>query len=314
MSLDGLRQAYETGDKVQGGIAGINLTASTLHATDSILTAAGRTAPLLRQASRFVPLVSTGTTFVDGTYRILKEDTAQHMGERAAAVTTTTAAGYLLGGAAATTAETGALTSLIGGGGAVVTAAAAPVVLAAVGAGAIAYTGDKVIEAKRGWDKLDREIADDAKPGKVKWAKDGEAPSIRHYKHIAVGMLDVSPDLKQENMNGAIPRDQNGRMTMKDIDKVDMRDPKNIAELDRALQREIVKQDAIMKANGSALPKWMRGDSASTYTLAQIKQAPLVAARQELEEYRKALDAWNVAQPSSADKPAAKSKPVTPAV
>ncbi|TAL27082.1 MAG: hypothetical protein EPN97_18155 [Alphaproteobacteria bacterium] len=310
LGAKGLHDAIESGDTVGGAIATTNIATSTAQATEGILTAAGKSAPLLTKAGKFIPGVNVGVTLVDGAYQISKEDTPEHMAERATAMAATATTAIALGTATATATEAGVITAGVTGvlgtgaaatGTAAVVAAAAPVVLTVAAVGAVAYTGEKAIEAKRAWDDVDRTIAENgAATKRQNYKSDDGKPSVLGFKHIAVMMLQHSEHMKNENMNGtgSLERNQKGRFKIEDFKKIDMRDPKNIAELERVLKDCIAKEDKIIKDNDSILPRWIRSsDSADKMTMAQMERADLVGAMQELEMYKKELKAYDAAHP-----------------
>ena len=310
MSAQGLNQAVHSGDKLEMGIAGANLLTSTTQTAEGIAVAAGKTLPMLEGAGKFVPGLNIGITAVDGVYQISKEDTTEHKVQRGVVVAATTATALTVGTAAATVAEAGAITTgvtavlgtgALATGTAAVVVAAAPVILTVAAVGTVAYAGEKAIEAVRAWEATEKAMADEAKPQKREGYKaaDGK-PSILGYKHIAVEMLRVSGDMKDGNMNGKPARDKNGRILIDEIRKLDMHDPKNIAELERAIDLNIRKQEEIKKANDSILPRWLRGsDSADRFTMAEMELGDLKGAKAEIAMYRQDLQAYNAAHPAA---------------
>ncbi|MEZ0223670.1 MAG: hypothetical protein ACAH83_03890 [Alphaproteobacteria bacterium] len=310
LGAKGLHDAIETGDTTGGAIAATNIVTSTAQATEGVLTAAGKTAPLLTKAGKFIPGVNLGMTLVDGAYQVSKEDTPEHMAERTTVVAATATTALALGSATATVAEAGVITAGVTGilgtgaaatGTAAVVVAAAPVVVTVAAVAAVAYTGEKAIEAKRAWDDVDRTIAENGAAQQRKGYKsDDGKPSVLGYKHIAVMMLNHSQHMKNENMNGTgdLARNQKGRFKIDDFKKIDMRDPKNIAELERVLKESIAREGKIIKDNDSVIPRWMRSsDSADKMTMAQMERADLVGAMQELQMYKKELREYDKAHP-----------------
>ena len=324
----GLKDAIERGDTVGGVIAGTNVVTSVAQATEGIAAAAGRSIPALTNAGKFILPLNIGLTVADGVYQISKEDTTQHKVERGVVVSATATTGLLLSTAAATTGEAAAITTVVTGaagtgvvgtGAAAVAVAAAPVVLTVAAVTAVAITGDAALKAKRAWDNVDESIAREGAAQKREGYKseDGK-PSVLAYKHIAVALLHHSENMKNENMNGtgALPRDARGRFKIQDFKKIDLRDPKNLAELDRVLLASIKKQDDILKTNSNfldtVLPKWIAhgGETLDKITMAQMERADLMGAREELRMYRMDLLKWDAAHP---DNPATTGvKPVTP--
>lgn len=305
LGAQGLSDAIESGDGVQAGLAGANVVTSGVEVAETIV---GRSAPLLKGAGKFVPGVNVGLTLLDGAYQVAKEDTAEHKAERATVVTATAATALTVG--AATTAQAGAITAGVTGilgtgaaatGTAAVVAVAAPVVITVAAAGAVAYTGNAAIEAKRAWDDVDRTIAENGAATKRRnYKSDDGKPSVLGFKHIAVSLLHHSEYMKNENMNGTggLERDAKGRFKIGDFRQIDMRDPKNIAELERVLKESLAREEKIIKDNDSILPRWMRGSaSADKMTMAQMERADLVGALQELEMYKKELRDYDAAHP-----------------
>lgn len=327
LGAKGLHDSLKAGDNVGAGIATANLATSTLQATEGILEATGNALPVISKVGKFVPGLNIGLTAIDGVYQISKEDTTQHMVERSAVVATTATTGFLIGTAAATTLEAGAITAGVTGvlgtgavatGIAAVTVAAAPVVLTTAAVLTVAYAGEKAIEAKRAWDDVDATISKNAQPEKRVGYKaaDGK-PSILGYKHIAVTMLHMSGDMKDENLNGKPARDKNGHILIDEIRKMDMHDSKNIAELERVIDLNIKKQEELLKANDSFIPRWLDPrDRVSKYTNAQMELGDLTGAKAEIEMYKMELKAWDAAHPDDpattrqeARKPAQAPKP-----
>ncbi|MEZ0226963.1 MAG: hypothetical protein ACAH83_20595 [Alphaproteobacteria bacterium] len=308
----GLHDAIERGDTTGGVIASANIATATVQATEGVLTAAGRTAPLVTKVGKFIPGANLAMIAVDGAYQISQEKTTEAKVERGVVVGATTATALLAGTAVATAGEaaviTTGVTAVLGTGAAAtgtaaIAVAAAPVVLTVAAAGAVAYTGNAALESKRAWDNVDKQIAENGKPQERQGYKseDGK-PSVMGYKHIAVQLLHHSELLKTENMNGVagMERDKNGRFKIQDFKKIDMRDPKNIAELERVLATEIAKKDKIIKDNDSIVPKGLRifsGDSVDKMTMAQMDRADMAGALAELQMYKKKLQEYDAANP-----------------
>ncbi len=314
LGVQGVNDAIHRGDKVEGMVAGVNLTTSSVQTAEVVLDATGKTLPVIAKAGKFVPGLNVAATVADGVYQVSKEDTTEHKVERATVVGATAATALTVGAATATAGEaaaiTGGVTAVLGTGaaGATVAAAAvaaAPVVLAVAAAGAVAYVGEKAIESKRAWDDVDKQIAEEGKAEKRQnyTSPDGK-PTILGYKHIAVAMQHVSGEMKNENLNGTggLARDTNGRFKLDDIKKIDMRDPKNIAELERVLTSAIAKDDKIIKDNDSIIPKGWRffsQDAVDKMTNAQRDEADLKGAMQEIQMYKKELADYDKAHPDS---------------
>jgi hypothetical protein len=302
MGVVGLVDAVESGDKVGAGLATANIASGTAEA---VIAATGKG---LTTTGKFIPGVNIALTVADGVYQVSKEDTTEKKVERAAVVTATAGTGLALGAAASTpavAAGVGTTVTALGGGAATVTAAtvAAPVVLTAAAVVAVGYTGNAALESKRAWDNVDKQIEENGRPQRREGYKsqDGK-PSVLAYKHIAAAILHHSEHMKNENMNGAagIERDPRGRFKIGDFKKIDMHDPKNIAELERVLKQEIEKQEKIIKANDSFVPKGLRifsGDSVDKMTMAQMERADMAGALAEIQMYKKELADYNAANP-----------------
>jgi hypothetical protein len=172
-----------------------------------------------------------------------------------------------------------------------------------------------VIENRRLWNDLDHTIEENSAPRKrnaTLYNDDGK-PDIRHYQHIFVEMMRVSKDIKTENLSTPLQRMPDGRISMDEFRKLDMRDPKNIAEVERALDVGIAREGEVMKKNDSSLPKWLRfSDSVSKYTMAQMEQADMKGAKTELAMYRKELAAYDAAHPDNPATTPAAAAPLKP--
>lgn len=310
-SIEGMIQAHETGDKTGMKIAGANLATSVLQAGEGILDATGTAMPAIKGAAKFVPVANIAVTAVDGVYQISRETTTSHKIERGVVVGATAATGFAVGSAAmsagAVTTLTAGATAVFGTGAlATVAVAAAPVVITVLAVGLVAYAGNKLIEARRAgadaksaWDDVDKQIAEESKPQKRDIKTEDGKPSIRAYKHVPITILRTSVDMKDENLKGKPVRNKEGQIPMTEILKMDMHDPKNIAELQRVIDLNIKKQEEIMKANDSVLPRWMRSsDSSNKYTLAQMELGDLTGAKAELEMYKQELKEWDAKHPA----------------
>jgi hypothetical protein len=227
-------------------------------------------------------------------YEVYSENGLEHKGERAAAGLVSAGVNIGLGGAAATAGETAALTGVAGATGATVAAAAAPVALSVIAAGATAKTADLAIENRRVYEALDRDTARDAAPQKVRNRLDDAKPSMLDYKHIAA-MRGVTALMRDGALHasGLIERfAASGRM--RNLAVLDMTDPVNLAEYERALNEEIARQQTIMTANDSFLPRWIRhGDSVNRYNFAAGELENLLGAREELAMLRQDIRRYN---------------------
>jgi hypothetical protein len=292
------------------------MATSGMQMTEGILEATGNSLPILSKAGKFIPGANIALTVADGAYQISKEDTTQHKIERSVAVGATATTGLVLGTATASAAEAGVITTgvttVLGTGAAAtgtaaVVTVAAPVVLTVAAVGAVAYTGEKVIETNRAWEGVDKQIAEYGAAHKREGYKsDDGKPSVLAYNHILGAVMGHSDDMKNENMNGtaALQRDAKGRFKLDDFKKIDFRDPKNIAELERVVKAGIEKQDKILKDShnvlDNVLPKWMaHGEKTlDTITNAQSEKANLTGAMQELQWYKQELADWDKAHPN----------------
>ncbi len=305
LSLQGLHEAYKNKDKWGMGVAGVNLATSALQTGQGILQLAGRAMPAVEGGAKIVPGLNIAVTAVDGIYQVAHEDTAKHRVQRGAAVTATAAAGFAVGAAAEAGAAALLGTGVVAAGAATFAVVAAPAVITAAAVMGVAYLGNKAIQSARKWEAVDKQIAEAAKPQKLDNVKtpDGK-PSILQYKHLAAEMTAVSADVKDASLDGKPQRDAKGRIGADEIAKIDMKDPKNLAEFQRALEASIKQQQAVVKANDSVLPRWMRGgDSSQKYANAQMELANLTAAEQELDMYRKDLAASGPAPSAPAAPP-----------
>ncbi|MEZ0226168.1 MAG: GNAT family N-acetyltransferase [Alphaproteobacteria bacterium] len=316
----GLYDSYQAGDNVGAGIATANLASSSLEVTEGLLTAAGKTLPVITKAGKFIPGANIALTAVDGVYQMSMEDTVAHKAERGAVVVAAAGTGVFAAPLAAAVVQTTLVTTGIGaaiGTGAVATAAvaAAPVVLTTAAVLGVVYVGGKIIESKRAWEETDAAIARNAKPEKRQGvtSEDGK-PTIRAFKHIPITMLRTSVDVKDANLNGKLVRNKEGQIPIGEILKLDMHDPKNIAEFERVLALHIKKQEDLMKANETYLPKWLDPrEKVSKHTLAQMELADLTAARTELDMYKNELKAWDAAHSNNLATTQQNARKVTPA-
>jgi hypothetical protein len=227
-------------------------------------------------------------------YTVYREQGLTHKGERAAADLAATGLNIGLGGAAATAGETAALTGVAGATGATVVTAAAPVALSVVAAGATAKMADLAIENRRAYEALDRDTARDAAPQKIRKRVEGEKPSIIDYKHLA-GMREVTAHMRDEALRTTVPIERfAGSGAVKNLRAIDLTEPQNLAEYERALNTEIEQQLAVMMANDSALPRWMRhGDSVNRYNFADGELQNLLGAKEELAMFRQDVQRYN---------------------
>ncbi|MEZ0260353.1 MAG: DUF6782 family putative metallopeptidase [Alphaproteobacteria bacterium] len=163
---------------------------------------------------------------------------------------------------------------------------------------AVAVVGDKVIEARRAWKDVDRQIAENGAAGRrdVTLSDGDGSPDVRKFRHIIPEMIEVSKDIRDSELPFKPQRDpQTGRIKMADMRRLALgEDPKFLAEFERALNANIQRQQKIMTDNDSVLPKWMRlGDSVSKYTTAQMILADMQGAKTELGWFRTDQAAWD---------------------
>src|SRR5205823_1595323 len=199
-------------------------------------------------------------------YEVYREESLAHKGERAGAGVAAAGVNIALGGAAASAAETAAITGVAGATGATVISAAAPIILAGVAAGVTAKAADLAIDTRRIYEELDRSIAEEAAPRKIRNRNDAEKPSFVDYKHLA-GLREVTAHMRDEALHTTVPIERfAGSGAIKNLGAIDMTRAQNLAEYERALNAEIERKRAIMTANGSYMPRWLRGgDSVDKY-------------------------------------------------
>jgi hypothetical protein len=89
--------------------------------------------------------------------------------------------------------------------------------------------------------------------------------------------------------NGKIERFKDSNR-IRNLGVLDMTDSANIAEYERALGEEIRRQNILMNANGSFLPRWMRhGEAVERYNFAAGELANLQGAQRELVMFKEDL-------------------------
>jgi hypothetical protein len=141
-----------------------------------------------------------------------------------------------------------------------------------------------------------RDTAKDAAPQKVRSTADGDnrKPSILDYKHL-VAMGGVTARMRDDSLHVSIPVERyTGSGRIKNLNAIDLTDPQNLAEYERALNEEIEHQRAIMGANDSVLPRWMRyGDSVDQYNFADGELQNLQGTKEELSQFRHDLRRYN---------------------
>jgi hypothetical protein len=254
-------------------------------------------------------------------YEVYEENGLKHKTERAAAGLAVSGVNIGLGTAAATAGESAALTGVAGATGAGVVAAAAPVVLSVAATVATAKVADLSIKNHRAYEALDRDVAKDAAALKVRRTADGDnrKPSILDYKHMGA-MGGVTARMRDDALHVSIPVERYaGSGRIKNLNAIDMTDSQNLAEYERALNEEIEHQRAIMNANDSVLPRWMRhGESVEQYNFADGELQNLLGAKEELALFRQDVQRYtervangasgNPTQAAAAHDPASGSK------
>ena len=209
-----------------------------------------------------------------------------HKAERAGAGLASAGVNIALGGAAATAGETAAVTAVAGSAG-TVAVAAAPVVLSVAAAGVTAKAADLAIDNSRVYESVDEANARLASPSKIRNRPATEKPSLTDYWHVGT-VLAVSAHMSDSaiHANGKIERFAESNR-IKNIQAVDMTDPANLVEYERALGEEIKKKERLMAANSSFLPRWPRsGDAVGRYDDAATELAELQGAQQELAMFK----------------------------
>jgi hypothetical protein len=122
-------------------------------------------------------------------------------------------------------------------------------------------------------------------------------PSIIDYKHMA-GMLGVSARMRDEALHTSHPVERfAGSGRIRNLKDIDMTDPQNLAEYERALNEEIERQKDIMRDNDSVLPRWIRHrDSVNAYNFADGELQNLLGAKDELALFRQDVQRYNERQ------------------
>jgi hypothetical protein len=152
-------------------------------------------------------------------------------------------------------------------------------------------------------DQMDGMIRDAGRPGrhKVPERLDDGKPSIYGFNHLATALLDVSPDMNDMHLSAKPERGQNNKIKLSEIAKrkFDMRDPRNIAEFEHALDLNISREakavetgepGAIGKITSLGLDK---GDTSAKYNLSSLK-----AAKAELEMYKADVKEYKAKHPN----------------
>jgi hypothetical protein len=272
----------ETGSGALGWVSiGLSMTNVFLRAAQSI----GR--KLSTSIVEAGGHVGNAATLGAVAYEVYREESLTHKGERAGAGVAAAGLNIALGGAGASATEAAAITGVAGATGATVITAAAPVVLSVAAAATTAKVADLAIENRRAYEALDRDLAREAAPQKIRNRPEGEKPSIIDYKHLC-GMRSVTAHMRDEALQVSVPIErfkESGRI--RNVNAIDMTAPQNLREYERALTIEIARQRTILEANDSYLPRWLRGgNSVSQYNDAHYELENLRGAQEELALFR----------------------------
>ncbi len=308
----GFYDAYKSGDKGGMLINGGNVLVSAVSVGQAATQASDGIA-FLPNVSRTLTGANTALTVAAVGYQVYKEDghlinddgSLGHKGERLIAAAATTGASI----------GTGALLTsgfAAGAGGVAVTGAAAVVAPVAVSAAAVAVTAkatNMAIENRRQYEQIDKDVKENFKVGRQEvFGQERGQLSIGNYRNLPGVVSIVSKDMRDSQISGHMDRFDNG--VFKQVGKFDLSDPRNMKEFERALDIETKKQQAIMAANDSILPRWVRsGDSVTKYTVAQGALEQLKSARQELDMYKQDLQKSR----ASAATPVERAVPAQPA-
>jgi hypothetical protein len=260
--------------------------------------------------------VGSGVFATGGTVATVGGDAALTLGTETLASTGLVATeGVVATTAAETTLAVGGSEVLATGGATVLGTVASSVILPVAVGVACYYTGkgakecvDTANETRHTYQQVDSAFM----PGKRAAKFQKPTPDIGNYKNIVPALAEVSKYMKNENMGTQVKRLPDGRI--ENINDVDWTDPKNRAELNRALDRKIAEDDAIIKANSSWVPRWIRsGDSAQKEEYAKIDEHPLQCAKADLANFGMESDAYIAAKKTfdQQNAPAAATQPAT---
>lgn len=295
MAAVGLNNALANKDRTGAAIAGADLAVSTADLAADTAKSLGKNVP--GALGKAFAKANVAVTVADGIYQVSQEKTVEHKLERAAAVTATAGTGIGIGTVAAG----------IGAAGTAATAAtvAAPVVAAV----AVGVTADAAIDARRAWSNYEKIASENrAQPTKnenMKLHNDTGAPSIYRFKNLPAALTEVSRDMNDRNMGNTAPRTKDGIIDLTQQRKLDMMDPRNRAEFEKALNHNIDKQSKIIKDNESVLPNWTRifsTDEVAKMEMAKMKLEQLQAAKTEFEMFKKDVTSYNNTQQAGADR------------
>src|SRR5262249_35145093 len=132
-------------------------------------------------------------------------------------------------------------------------------------------------------------------PGKRDARFQKPTPDVSNYKNIIPAIAEVGKYMKNENMGTPVERLPDGRI--KDQHQIDWSDPKNRAELVRAIDQKIAEDEATMKANSSWVPRWLRSDDGVLkQEYARMDERALQSAKTDLANFATENDAYLAAK------------------
>ena len=138
-------------------------------------------------------------------------------------------------------------------------------------------------------DQIDAQT-ESGRPERIGAADDrDQAPSLYRFGHLGRALTDVSHLMRDSHLTTPLTRGNDGRFDGNEALKLDMRDPKNIAELEHALDT------AIDLRQRSAYSSFSPRERISHLTV-----DGLGAAKAELKMYREDLKAWQELHPDGA--------------
>jgi hypothetical protein len=295
---------------------GIEKAATVTMANSGIAKQAfAKVAPKLGTVSKYAPMLTVvdvgyETYAEDGSF-INKDGSLGHKGERLAAASVSAAAnlgtgamltsgtmtvggtvvaGTTTGVAEATAAGAVVTDGVMAGGVAGAATVAAPVVLVAAATYATAKTAELAIQNRRSYEGLDKDTSTFFQATRFAERPSGTNLSIYNFRNLPA-VLYVSQHMRDDQLSAPLKRTPSGTVMDADFRKLDMSNPKNLREFERAIALEVNKQQQIMRDNDSALPRWVRsGDSVTKYNLANVALKQLRAAQGELVMYKKELE------------------------
>ena len=109
-----------------------------------------------------------------------------------------------------------------------------------------------------------------------------------------------SAGMRDEALHTTLPVERfAGSGAIKNLGAIDMTRAQNLAEYERALNAEIERKRGIVAANGSYMPRWLRGgDSVDKYNDANGELQNLLGAKAELAMFRQDLRRYNDQHPA----------------